>query len=49
MPIKEYLVVTDEEYLMFLARITDLIREGWEPIGGVSVTEKGFYQAMVKR
>jgi len=49
MTVKEYMVVTDVEYLMFLARITDLIREGWEPLGGVSVTGNCFYQAMVKR
>ena len=35
---------------MQLARtVSAFIIEGWEPIGGVAVSDRTFYQAMIKR
>lgn len=49
----EYTAVLGDDGGEFKKRINGMIRDGWEPLGGISVTSNGagavFTQAMIKK
>jgi hypothetical protein len=47
-PIIEYSVVRGENSIKLAKNVGLALADGFQPIGGVAVTDEGFYQAVVK-
>lgn len=48
MKITNYFVVHTEFLSDLKLQVISWMNQGWQPLGGVSVTRGGYYQAMVK-
>ena len=44
-----YAIMVDSGSFELQEKVRNMIEEGWEPIGGVSATNKGFQQAMTRK
>jgi len=50
MKVKDYDIVTAKDPETLARRVYELLKEGWEPVGGVSLDNQGFLcQAMIKK
>lgn len=45
----EYKIVASGDRDKLSVFVNEAIKEGWEPTGGVAVSDRAFYQAMVRK
>ena len=46
--VTEYILIQGQYHSSFVADVNRYIKQGWQPVGGVGLGLKYFYQAMVK-
>lgn len=47
-PVEQYSIVTAPDVKTLKQRVTEAIKHGWQPSGGVATTQEGLCQVIVK-